>query len=243
MTGKGRGKRQGNNKLCRAMSVRLSFGWNSHASENNKTAAPSQKRGDSSNPRKTSHGMSAIEDPGFGIYGTWEAANPDCVAKGLGVSDDTKMILLLFVRFPANPACHDEVLYANADGCTCCMITTGEHLHVPSVIHGIQSTARGMGGSLSSVRRSLSLWSGRVWKRTDADSRWQVLLPIHVHPWCGLIGANLVYGSFRMVPIARFCSWLITCPIMLFQVVGIHDVTYFGVSAKNLVMAAALIRT
>jgi len=47
----------------------------------------------------------------------------------------------------------------------------------------------------------------------------------------------------RMVPIARFCSWIITCPIMLFQVVGIHEVKVYGISCKNMVMAASLVRT
>lgn len=46
-----------------------------------------------------------------------------------------------------------------------------------------------------------------------------------------------------MVPIARFCSWLITCPIMLFQIVGIFELKWKGVPCKNMVMAASLIRT
>lgn len=47
----------------------------------------------------------------------------------------------------------------------------------------------------------------------------------------------------RIVPIARFCSWLITCPIMLFQIMSIHEVKWKGQSLKNLIMAASLIRT
>jgi bacteriorhodopsin len=47
----------------------------------------------------------------------------------------------------------------------------------------------------------------------------------------------------RVLPMARFCSWLITCPIMLFQVVGIHDFKIYRVSCKHMIMAAALIRT
>lgn len=44
--------------------------------------------------------MSYIENPQFGLYGAWEAANPDCVAKGLAVNNNTKMIQLLFVYIP-----------------------------------------------------------------------------------------------------------------------------------------------
>eukprot|EP00287_Rhodomonas_sp_CCMP768_P009067 CAMPEP_0196720590 /NCGR_PEP_ID=MMETSP1091-20130531/3360_1 /TAXON_ID=302021 /ORGANISM="Rhodomonas sp., Strain CCMP768" /LENGTH=516 /DNA_ID=CAMNT_0042061877 /DNA_START=21 /DNA_END=1571 /DNA_ORIENTATION=+ len=54
---------------------------------------------------------------------------------------------------------------------------------------------------------------------------------------------NLRISNGRMVPMARFCSWLITCPIMLLQVVVMHDVVWFNVSTRYMVLAASLIRT
>eukprot|EP00961_Rhodomonas_salina_P173551 2340611-Rhodomonas_salina.2 len=40
----------------------------------------------------------AVEEPGRGLYGTWERDNAECVARGLETNDRTKMIQTLFVR-------------------------------------------------------------------------------------------------------------------------------------------------
>ena len=50
-------------------------------------------------------------------------------------------------------------------------------------------------------------------------------------------------GDGRVVPLGRMCSWLITCPIMLSQAFGIHDLRVFGVQMRMPVLASSIIRT
>jgi len=134
---------------------------------------------------------SHVDEPALGPYGSWEAANPDCVALGLTTSKNTKMILLLFASI-----CACQVLFMASRAPR----ITWEAVYLPlieTILYAMASTGNG----------------------------------------------QLRLGDGRVLPIARYCSWLITCPIMLFQVVGLYDLKLWGISCKHMVMAAALIRT
>jgi bacteriorhodopsin len=50
-------------------------------------------------------------------------------------------------------------------------------------------------------------------------------------------------GDGRVVPLGRMCSWLITCPVMLSQAFGIHNLEVWGVQMRMPVLACSIIRT
>ena len=61
---------------------------------------------------------------------------------------------------------------------------------------------------------------------------------------CTALGYGMMrMGDGQMIPLSRMCSWLITCPIMLSQAFGIHDLQLKGVSLRMPTMACSLIRT
>eukprot|EP00961_Rhodomonas_salina_P188209 2539939-Rhodomonas_salina.1 len=173
--------------------------------------------------------QAAVAEPAFGLYGTWEAAHPECVEMGLGTNSQTRMIQLLFVRFSS----------------------------ASFLSHHYHGSQRKQVGFLSNLPSDMCVCVSRVVCVHQASicfcqvlfmaSRaprvtWEaVYLPFVETVLYGLSATGngqMRLEDGRMVPIARFCSWLITCPIMLFQVVAIYEVKWWGVPTKNMVMAA-----